>query len=430
MIARISSGRSPAGAVFYNEQKVGKGEAERLALRNFEGIRIATQSLTPSMVAGKLEERAAINERIQKPTFHVSLAMAKDEFVPMYDLIAIADQYMQGMGYARQPYVIYQHYDTEHPHIHIVSVRVDTMGKKISDSFEREKSNTLRQQIEKDFGLKVAENVTLRPEKKELKPIEYGKGDLKSDISDVVQGVLRDFTFSSFAQYNQLLKIYNVQAVEVVKEGQMPGMRYSAIDADGKQVGAGIKASSLPYRPNRETVERRIKAGKKIKGDRVGSLRKVAASHLSQSEGWSDFQHRLSRLGVEVIPHLGKDENLFGISYLDTKQRTIYTGSELGKTFTAGSLKNTLGENYQPLSEQGMKKAKQPLESIESGKADIHQAQSIRETPSNQQSEEDLSGNAGLMRQLLYALRENSSLHESEQDLKKMIKKSRKTQSI
>jgi type IV secretory pathway VirD2 relaxase len=65
----------------------------------------------------------------------VSLHWAKGEVVPAQDLVAIADQYMQGMGYGRQPYAVYQHHDTEHPHVHIVSVRVDEIGKKIPDSF-------------------------------------------------------------------------------------------------------------------------------------------------------------------------------------------------------------------------------------------------------------------------------------------------------
>jgi len=432
MITRISSGSSPGGAVFYNEQKVGKGEAERLAIRNFEGIRIPDHSLTASMVADKLENRAALNERVKLPTFHVSLALAKEESVPAQDMVAIADQYMQGMGYGRQPYAIYQHHDTEHPHVHIVSVRIDEVGKKIPDSYERVRSNKLRQQIEKEFGLQVAEKVALRPDRAELRPVEYGKGDLKADISAVVQGILKDYTFSSFPQYNQLLKIYNVQATEIPKEGQKPGLKYSAIDASGTPLGAAIKSSSLPYQPTREVVERRISAGKKIKGDRISPLRKAADGQLSKSKNWDDFQQRLSKIGVEIIPHLGKDGNLFGISYIDTKQRIVYTGSELGKSFTAGSLKAALGEAYQPPSIREVKSEKQRVERPAAGEGGQPKPQQpsnqapVQERSSKPKSEESPSTHFELMRQLLYALGENSSMQDSEQDLKKMLRKNRK----
>lgn len=423
MITRISSGSSPAGAVFYNEHKVGKGEAERLTVRNFEGIRIPVHQLTGHVIADKLVDQAALNERIKLPTFHVSLALAKGEQIPANDLVAIADQYMEGMGYGRQPYAVYQHHDTEHPHVHIVSVRVDATGRKVSDKFEWERSNTLRQQIEKDFGLKVAEQASLRPERTVLQPVEYGKGDLKTDIAGIVQGVLREFTFSSFAQYNQLLKIYNVQATEIPGEGNKSGLKYAAVDEQGQQQGTAIKASSLPYRPTRDVIERRIGAGKKIKGDRIAPIRKAADGHLRQSKGWDDFQQRLSRCGLSVIPHLGKDGNLFGISFLDTRTRTIYTGSELGKAFTAGALKTSLRANYQAPSEQKVDPVKPVLQ------PSLPKTETGPVTPAaddNPQQQPGQNSHFALMRQLLYALGENTADNDSEQDLKRMLRKARK----
>ena len=406
-----------------------------------------------------------MNERIKLPTFHASLALAKGERLPATDLLSIADQYMQQMGYGRQPYAVYQHYDTEHPHIHIVSVRVDEAGKKVSDKFEREKSNKIRQQIEKEFGLQVAEKVSLRPNRQELKPVEYGQGDLKADLSAVVQGILKDFTFSSFSQYNQLLKIYNVQATEIPMEGQKPGLKYSAIDEAGNPVGAAIKASSLAHRPTREVVERRIGAGKKIKGDKVSPLRKLVEAQRLESQSWSDFQLRLSRLGVEVIPHLGKDNNLFGISYMDAKQRIVYTGSELSKAFTAGSLKTQLG-TFEPLTpaqqlaptqqidnsqnytwtEHTMERvlAREELDktlcapyrrpTVEERKEEAklnkewekQNAEEFKQDHRQDQDQPEADSNTMLIRRLLHALSDEGGMNESEYELKKMLKKSHK----
>ncbi|GAA4419363.1 conjugal transfer protein MobB [Nibrella viscosa] len=414
MITRISSGGSPGGAVFYNEQKVGKGEAQRLAVRNFEGIRLSSEQLTPAMVAGKLEDRASLSERVKLPTFHVSLALAKGEVVPPEDLLAIADQYMLGMGYGRQPYAVYQHHDTEHPHIHIVSVRVDETGKKISDKFEREKSNTLRQQIEKDFGLQIAEQAALRPQRAELRPVHYGEGDLKRDISNVVQGILKDFRFSTFAQYNQLLKIFNVQAVEVTLEGGKRGLKYSAIDKEGKPVGPAMKASSLPYRPTWETVERRMNAGKKIKGDQVASLRRLVGLRLDESRSWGDFHRKLQRLGMAILPHQGAYGNLFGVSFLDTKRRTIYTGSELGKDYTANNLKIALGEPYEP----------RPTKDTASQEI-APNAPNLAQKKAESNQETTIPTHNGLIWEMLRALNAEENSQSSEQDLKRMLKKSR-----
>lgn len=420
MVIRISSGSSPTGAVYYNENKVGKGEAERLAVRNYRGVRLPVQELGLSTVAAKLEQQAYLNAKIRKPTFHASLSLAKGETPSAVDMIAMADRYMEGLGYGKQPYVIYQHFDTDHPHLHIVSVRVDSTGKKISDTYERERSNKLRQQIEKEFGLQVAEKAALRPERAQLQPVEYGRGDLKRDIATVVNGILQDFTFSSFSQFNQLLGIYNVKATEVALEGKKPGLVYLAIDSNKVAQGAAFKASSLPRQPTMETVSRRMNAGRKVKGDRVARLRTVAQTELSQSTGWDNFQQRLSRSGIEVIPHIGTGGNLFGISFIDVRSRAIYTGSELGKSFTAGLLKATLGETYIAPSNRELAPEPTPKLTPKSEETDFTNKQS------NQTQDQEPMQNLDLVKQLLYAIGRGGDEQESEHELKKMLKRAHK----
>ena len=423
MVARISSGASPTGAVYYNEEKVVKGEAERLAVRNYEGVNRAVQDLSLGVIAGRLEDQAAGSDTVRKPTFHASLSLAQGENPTATELLAIADRYMAGMGYADQPYVIYQHHDTDHTHIHIVSVRVDEDGKKIPDNYERERSNKLRQSIEKDFGLQVAEKSALRPERVLLQPVEYGKGDLKRELSNVVNGVLKDFTFSSFSQFNQLLGIYNVKATEVAMEGKKPGLVYSVVDSQKVAQGAPYRSSSLPLQPTMETVNRRMNAGKKIKGDRVKGVRKVASEQLTQSTNWDQFQQKLSRIGVEVIPHLGKDNNLFGISFIDVQRRGIYTGSELGKDFTAGSLKTVLGDYQAPSQREVLEQQREPQTEKQSRQQTQERHQHIDQT---QTQEKEPMHNIDLVRQLLYAIGQDVGLDENEQELKTMLKKARK----
>lgn len=428
MVVRISSGISPTGAVCYNENKVGKGEAERLAVRNYRGVKLTVQELGLATVAAKLEQQADLNPKIKKPTFHASLSLAQGEKLTPAEMLAIADRYMDGLGYGKQPYVVYQHFDTDHPHLHIVSVRVDSAGKKVPDTYERERSNKLRQDMEKEFGLQVAEKATLRPERAQLQPVEYGKGDLKRDISAVVNGVLKDFTFSSFTQFNQLLGIYNVKATEVAMAGKKPGLVYSAIDKDKIAQGAAFRASSLPQQPTMETINRRMNAGKKVKGDRVARLRSLTEPILKESKSWDGFQQRLSKAGVEVIPHLGKDGNLFGISFIDVRQRAIYTGSEVGKYFTAGSLKTQLGETYTPPSRREVPEPKQKQSRGEDQEKYVRESKSENEKVTNQKQEKESEPihNLDLVKQLLYAIGRGGDEQESEQELKKMLKRAHK----
>lgn len=426
MVARISSGTSPSGAARYNENKVEKGEAERLAVRNFKGVIQPVGEMTYAVVAGKLEDQAGLNQRISKPTFHASLSLAPGEKPTSAELLSMADQYMQGMGYGRQPYVVYQHHDTDHTHVHIVSVRVDERGKKVPDNHERERSNTLRQQIEKDFGLQQAQRAAVKKGRVELVPLHYGKGDLKREMSDVVQGVLRGFHFSSMAQYNQLLGIYNVKAVEVPQAGKAPGLIYSLLDSNKNAVGTPFAASALPYQPTLATVTRRAEAGKKIKGDRVKAVRKVAHSALAGSTNWTNFQIKLSANGIEALPHRGADGNLFGLSYVDVRNRTIYGGSEIGKAYTAGALKNTFGPDYTyPVD--------RPLDTRETTSVEQQQTQERAHKPTSDKSVKQQQThepnqtpmhNQELIRQFLNALA-GPDENDNEHELKSMLKRAR-----
>ena len=43
----------------------------------------------------------------------------------------IANEYMQKIGFGEQPYLLYQHHDAGHPHIHIVTTNIKADGKRI-----------------------------------------------------------------------------------------------------------------------------------------------------------------------------------------------------------------------------------------------------------------------------------------------------------
>jgi type IV secretory pathway VirD2 relaxase len=64
---------------------------------------------------------------------------------------------MERMGYGEQPYLVYRHEDTKHPHLHIVSVNVDSSGQKVDTDLYKLKSEKTRKELEIEFGLVRAE---------------------------------------------------------------------------------------------------------------------------------------------------------------------------------------------------------------------------------------------------------------------------------
>ena len=100
------------------------------------------------------------NEKVKKPQFHAVIS-AKYQNHSKEELTEIAKDFMQEMGYGKQPFIVVYHSDTENNHVHIVSTRVDKQtGKKINDSYERLKAQkALADLLEKRYGISSEEKL-------------------------------------------------------------------------------------------------------------------------------------------------------------------------------------------------------------------------------------------------------------------------------
>lgn len=135
MIIKVLTGGSTFHGIDYNEEKVKIGKAERLSLDNFNDY----SEYDKSNIKEELNSHSVLkNNRkdFKNKQFHVALSVegkskTKDE------LLNIGRDYLEYMGYGSNPAAIYFHSDTNNNHIHIVSSRVDTFGKRIDSSYER-----------------------------------------------------------------------------------------------------------------------------------------------------------------------------------------------------------------------------------------------------------------------------------------------------
>ena len=141
MIAKISATENLGGALGYNFKKVEKGEANILLAaelyQNREGNYTMKDVLT--------DMKALIPEtyRTKKMVFHCSLNPHPDEKLSDETLTQIAKEYMEELGYGKQPYIVFKHNDIAREHIHIVSLRIDGEGRKSTTSLKSEGASRL-----------------------------------------------------------------------------------------------------------------------------------------------------------------------------------------------------------------------------------------------------------------------------------------------
>src|SRR6478752_8955562 len=151
MVARITSPHSIQRALNYNEQKVKNGQAELLHAANYLKD---TEQLNFYDKLQRFKDLIILNERAKTNTLHISLNFHNSDMLSKEKITEIAVEYMDKIGFGEQPFLIYQHFDAGHPHLHIVTTNIQANGKRI-DTFNigRNQSEKARKEIEQKFRL-------------------------------------------------------------------------------------------------------------------------------------------------------------------------------------------------------------------------------------------------------------------------------------
>lgn len=128
MVAVIHAGRSISQIFYYNENKVKAQVALCLLVENYP---MEMENLNTIQRLNFLKKRVALNERTKVNSVHILLNFHEKDKLNIALLKTIAKDYMQQIGFGNQPYLVYQHFDTAHPHLHIVTTCIQAGGKRI-----------------------------------------------------------------------------------------------------------------------------------------------------------------------------------------------------------------------------------------------------------------------------------------------------------
>ncbi len=346
MVANIGSSRSLSSALDYNIRKLEKGEAKIIGTNGISCPQGEAFSRADIMQDFKLFMPQRY--RTENPIFHVSLNPHPDDKLSDVELSAIAEEYLERMGYGAQPYVIFKHEDIDRHHIHVLSVRVDSDGKKINDKFERRRSKSITRKLEQKYGLRTAEKQS-KSQKSELQMVDISKGDIKSQVENVVRGVTEKYHFISFTEYKSVLSKYNIAAEEVkgsLHGKPFSGVVYSATDNEDNKVGnpfpstalgkfAGVKALEKKYITSKTAMEQ---------GIMLTPLRTKIDNSFIGASTLTKLRKNLFDNGVGVVFRENAEGRLYGVTYIDHTTGATLNGSRLGKNYSANAVMDRLNE--------------------------------------------------------------------------------------
>lgn len=336
MIAKISATENLGGALGYNFKKVEKGEANILLAA--ELYQSKEGRYTMEDVLADMEALIPKNCRTKKTVFHCSLNPHPDDKISDEQLVQVAREYMEALGYGKQPYIVFKHSDIAREHIHIVSLRINGEGKKINDKFEKRRSKQITDALERKYNLipssKIADKMM-----NETPKIDTTRGNIKEQVASILRMVLKHYCFCSLGELNAILSKYNLAVEEVKTEfrgKKYDGLVYVPTDDKGNKTGIPIHASDIGRGAGYAAVQNRMQKSRQAVKPLVPTIRgKVLQTMRTSPKTEEELRQRLKGQGLRVVIRRNESGRMYGVTFIDDKEGIALNGSRLGKGYAA-----------------------------------------------------------------------------------------------
>lgn len=178
MICKIAYGDNFSGIINYHEKKLQEGECILLSKSIPED--------DPKKYMQEFNRVCAKNPKaLETKVTHFSISLDPSENLSDQQITALAMDYLEKRGYGNCPNLIYRHFDTDHPHIHIVTTGVDYDGKRVDTFRDQIKNKEVCRALETTYLLTQVDNTNQT--KTNLNEINAKKYSLQNAILKAYQ---------------------------------------------------------------------------------------------------------------------------------------------------------------------------------------------------------------------------------------------------
>ncbi|KKM66018.1 hypothetical protein LCGC14_1485420 [marine sediment metagenome] len=180
---------------------------------------------------------------------HITINLPHGEHLENGTFYRLAQDYMEGMGYGGQPYVVVRHNDTLHEHIHIVSTTIKENGSRINLSHDYRRNVATQKHLERSYGLSPSPETKShralpRYRMPELQFAADDSNGTKFYMQDVLNGMLQRHKVRNFDQLAFLLEPYHIALRTMKNENGRVGVAYG-IDNQKKYRTQFINGSTV-----------------------------------------------------------------------------------------------------------------------------------------------------------------------------------------
>ncbi len=210
-----------------------------------EGMRILgygntfSQSISPKFFGSVLHFQGQRNATKNRYA-HISLNLPHGEHLDDDTFLKISEEYMDNMGYGKQPYVVVRHTDTKHEHVHIITTNVKEDGKVLGIFNSYRRNIATHQHLEKKYGLSPSPSPKTKQERQlplyRLPELQFGVDATQGTrffLQDVLNGILQKYEVRSFQELAKLVKSYHIEIRQTKNEKGRIGVAYGLNNQKG-----------------------------------------------------------------------------------------------------------------------------------------------------------------------------------------------------
>lgn len=214
MIGKVGIGSSFSGVLRYVLRRPEAG------ILYTEGVR----ETSIQSAADDFNMQRKINPELGKPVGHIVLSWSANDKAKLSPekMVACAKEYLHKMKIDDTQYLIAEHKDKNHPHVHIIYNRVNNQGKTISDRFQKKRNCEVCKEITLKYGYHMGRGKGL-VNRQQL----TGAGKIKYGLNDAITSAAK--TAQSWEQLDAALRKQGIGIVFKYKSGtnQVQGVSFS-----------------------------------------------------------------------------------------------------------------------------------------------------------------------------------------------------------
>ena len=241
----------------------------------------------PISAAASFKVQAMLRPEIKSPVGHICISFHPDDTPRLTNelMVELCEAYMKGMGINDTQFLLVRHYDTKHPHMHLVFNRIDDNGKLISDRNWYLKNEKVCKKIKIQYGLTFSQgkqNVNLD----RLRPDDRRRYEMYYDVKNALAEA------TSFTDFQNRLDSVGIKTVfkRSSKSGELQGITF-------KRDGYSIKGSKLDRSLSLIRIMKSLPKGNKIHRPephtlcRFASLEEIQAMEAERQKSLRETKH-------------------------------------------------------------------------------------------------------------------------------------------